>query len=531
VSMLDAARSPATRRIIAIVTLASALAVFSADALIVGQRNRATAAAQEAGAPRVLDVRSNDLADVRAALDEVDPKGEEVTPVVRVHPPGEDAPDTLAVVASSFRDIALFPGGAASDTRWDKLAPPDAPPIDLVGTELDIDADDSTLTSVRVDGKPHPVTLGVDLVNQAGESLHTTLGTFPKAAAHRHFHQLVSCSEGCHVTGIWTSTLPGATIEGAVTLRNLTARPSGEVVPLGPAQQWTKYATRETGEVTPTSTTPDELTVTFKGKGVSPMTMQQRWLPTVVPALVSGPLPQDGVGNQFTLAGLDGEGQPAAKVGSLDRVPASEPNTYVADLDTLQRGRSVLATDRLQIWFGDDDPALLDRVTDALADRGISVAGTTTLRDIKRTYDESAAAWSLQLAALVGAVSLLIALLVLVVSAVSGWRFRTRDFAALRMSGVPRRSIRSMAVAAQFPAVLVGVAAGGISGLLGAHLAMPIVPLFATAPQVSTLDLGTAWWAVLAAVVLSLVVLGAGSVLIGRALASRAELRRLRETL
>ncbi|MFC6345497.1 hypothetical protein ACFP8W_26160, partial [Nocardioides hankookensis] len=97
--------------------------------------------------------------------------------------------------------------------------------------------------------------------------------------------------------------------------------------------------------------------------------------------------------------------------------------------------------------------------------------------------------------------------------------------------GVPRRSIRSVAVAAQFPAVLVGVAAGALSGLFGAQLAMPIVPLFATAPEVSTLDLSAAWWAVVVAVVLSLVVLGAGSVIIGRALASRAELRRLRETL
>jgi hypothetical protein len=259
--------------------------------------------------------------------------------------------------------------------------------------------------------------------------------------------------------------------------------------------------------------------------------LNQRWLPTTIPALVAGPLPRDSVGNRFTLSGLDGQAQQAAKVGRLARVPASEPRTFVADLDLLERGRQVLATGRLEVWFADDDLAVLDQVEQALSDRGIDTWSVTKLPEIQRRYDESAAAWSLQLAALVGAVALLIALLVLVVSAVSGWRFRTRDFAALRMSGVPRRSVRSMAVAAQLPAVLVGVVAGGLSGLFGAQLAMPIVPLFATAPAVSTLDLGTAWWAVLAAVVVSLAVLGAGSILIGRALASRAELRRLRETL
>lgn len=531
VSMLDAARSPATRRIVAIVTLASALAVFSADALVVGQRNRVTAAQQEAGAAMVLAVRGNELADLRSALDEVDPDGAKVTPVVRVLPPGDGAPGTLAVVASSFRDIALFPGGAPSDDLWDRLRPPDAAPIDVTGAELSLDADRSTLVSHRVDGNLHPVTLGLDLVTPNGETLHTTFGTLPGPTEHARFTQRVSCSDGCHVTGVWASTLPGASITGAVTLRNLTAGPSGEVVPLGPAEQWTKYGVPKTGTVTPSSDTADALTVTFDGRGASPMTMQQRWLPTVVPALVAGDLPPDSVRNRFTLAGLDGQAQGAAKVGSLERVPASRPNTFVADLDSLERGRSVLGTDRLEVWLADDDPALLDRVTDALDERGIAVSDVTTLDEIQRTYDESAAAWSLQLAALVGAVALLIALLVLVVSAVSGWRFRTRDFAALRMSGVPRRSIRSIAVAAQVPAVLVGVAAGGLSGLFGAQLAMPIVPLFATAPEVSTLDLGTAWVAVLVAVVLSLAVLGAGSVVIGRALAARAEVRRLRETM
>lgn len=532
VSLLDAARSPATRRIIAIVTLASALAVFSADALVVGGRNRVTAAQQEAGAARVVEVRGNELAQLRAAIDEVDPDGKQLTPVVRVLPPGEQAIGTLAVVASSFRDIALFPGGTASEAVWGKLTPPDVEPIDLVADELSLDVDDSTLVSHRTDGESHPVTIGLDLVNRRGETLHTTFGVLPEGPAdHRRFTQRVSCTEGCHVTGVWASTLPSASLEGAVTLRNLTQRPSGEVVPLGPADEWTPYDVREDGTVTPSSNTPDDLTVTFDGRGATPMTMQQRWLPTIVPALVAGPLPPSAVGNRFQLAGLDGELQQAAQVGTLPRVPASPANTFVADLDSLQRGHSVLATDQLEIWFADDDPALLDRVRTALDEQGLAISSTTTLADVRRGYDASAAAWSLQLAAVVGGVALLIALLVLVVSAVSGWRFRTRDFAALRMSGVPRASIRAMAVAAQLPAVLVGVVAGGISGVVGAQLAMPIVPLFATAPEVSTLNLDTAWWAVLVAVLAALAVLGTGSVLIGRALAARSELRRLRETL
>ncbi len=89
VSILDAARNPATRRVVAIVTLATALAVFSADAMAVGQRNRSAAAEQQIGAARVATMLNPDLADVRAALAEVDPDGDRVTPVVRMIQPGD----------------------------------------------------------------------------------------------------------------------------------------------------------------------------------------------------------------------------------------------------------------------------------------------------------------------------------------------------------------------------------------------------------------------------------------------------------
>jgi hypothetical protein len=57
------------------------------------------------------------------------------------------------------------------------------------------------------------------------------------------------------------------------------------------------------------------------------------------------------------------------------------------------------------------------------------------------------------------------------------------------------------------------------------------VPLFAGEPRVSTLDLHTAWSVVALTAAAVALVLGLGSVLIGRALARRSGVRRLRETL
>jgi hypothetical protein len=528
-SVVDAARSPATRRIVAIVTLATALAVFSADALLVGERNRQSASEQQAGAPAVMDVGGTDVLAVRAALADVDPDGKLATPVVRTVPANNTARVTLAVLPEQFKDIALFPGGGPSDDVWRRLDPPDTEPISFRGNHVGLTLTDSTLRSVRVGGELQPVTVGLDLeIASTGETLHVALGDVAASDRTAHLGHDVSCSAGCHVTGLWLGTLPGAAMDGRATVGDLTT--GGGSVPLGPASQWNGFLDATQGSLQPTGGG-DRLVVKVDGRGAAELAMSQAWIPGQLPALVAGTLPPGSSENRFTLVGLDAEDQPAARAGDLDRVPAAGPQTSVVNLDLAVRGTEIAPTDRVSVWLADDDPALLDRVRDALADHQLRVANVRTLADVRSSYDESAAAWSLQLAALIGAAALLIALLVLVVSAVSSWRFRTRDLAALRMAGVPGRSIGTMSVAAQLPAVVVGVVAGTAAGLYGAQLALPIVPLFAEAPLVSTLDLGVAWGAVLAAALAALVVLGLGAVLIGRAMARRSELRRLRETI
>lgn len=531
VSILDAARNPATRRVVAIVTLATALAVFSADAMSVGQRNRTAAAEQQIGAARVVSMLNPEVADVRAAVADVDPDGDRITPVVRMIQPGLGAKETVAVLPEQFERIALFPGGAPDPSVWDAIAAPDDTSIAITGSELSVDVVGSTLDSVEVEGGQEDVRIGVDLALPTGQVLRSTLGTMPAGRDSMTFEKAVSCGDGCRLVGVWLASLPGAEITGTATLRDLTVEPSGEVVTLGPADHWRAADDGRAGSLVASSDAPDELTVTTKGQGTALLTLEHEWLPRVIPTLVAGAIPPGGTPEAFSITSLDGEFQPATEVGTLDRVPAAGPETNVANLDTLERGRQVSPAAQVEIWFADDDEALYDEVVAALGERDIAVAASTTLAETRRGYDETTPAWSLQLAALVGALAILIALLVLLVSAISGWRLRTRDLAALRMSGLARRSVRRVAVAAQLPAVLVGVLAGTLAGLVGAQLAMPLVPLFATAPEVSTEDLSTAWWAAGGAAAGAVLVLGVGSVLIGRALASRAELRRLRETL
>ena len=114
----------------------------------------------------------------------------------------------------------------------------------------------------------------------------------------------------------------------------------------------------------------------------------------------------------------------------------------------------------------------------ALRERGIAVADVRRSSTIRQAYEDTVATWSLALGAVVGPAVILIALLVLLVLAVTGWRDRARDLAILRLNGAGRRTTRRLAVWAQLPAVLLAVAAGVAAGLVGAALAMPDVSFF-----------------------------------------------------
>ena len=185
----------------------------------------------------------------------------------------------------------------------------------------------------------------------------------------------------------------------------------------------------------------------------------------------------------------------------------------------------------MQVWFDTEDPAALDRVRAALRPAGIEVAGVRRVSEVRAAYDTSVPAWSLQLGVLAAVAGLLLAALVLVLLVASTWRRRSRDLACLAMTGMPQRALGRVAVGEQLPIVLLAVLAGGGCGLLGAALALPTVPLFATEKPASTLDLSAPWAPVLAVLAGALVVLGLVAWLCGAAVAGRARLSRVRETL
>lgn len=523
--LLDAARSPATRRTVAVVAVASALLVFAVDAFAVGQRNRQLQAEQQVGAAAALSVDTTDLAGVRAAVHQADPTGHRATPVVVVAPPSSVGPTTVAVIPDQIVHVTASPA-VLDQMPLQRLRPPPGDPLRLTGTRVAVRVHTSAL---KVGGlgpgtEPHLV---IGVVFPAGDPGTLDLGPLPAAGTTRRLRTPMSCSDGCLVTHLGVSGAPGAAVTTRLVLGALDTDEG--TVPLGTADSWTRVRGHQ-GSMRALAAAPEGgLVVKANTNQSDEVDLPQQWFPTTVPALVTGALPPDSSGDHFALTGLDAQVRPAVRVGTIDRVPGGPPDTALVNLETIARGSGIYPSDHIQVWLGSTDPGLRSRVRAALAAHHLPVVSSATLADQRTAYDRSASAWGLALGRVVGVLALLLAVLVLVVVAATTWRARARDLAALAMAGVPRSVLGGVVAGGQLLAVVPAVVAGTATGILGAAVALRSIPLFTQEPDVPVLDLSTAWPAALAAGVAALVVLGVGGWLTGRAVARRGDLDRLRE--
>ena len=290
---------------------------------------------------------------------------------------------------------------------------------------------------------------------------------------------------------------------------------------LGPPSGWRRVSGLG-GSMIPAEDPAGDLGVVINTTGAEPPVMVSVWVPEPVPALVSGD--EEGV---FSAPGLGGVIDMTA-VGTLPWVPGSPPGSRVVDLEgLLRRADAGVFSGGVEVWS--DDASAMDRAESELRKRGVTVVDVTTVGDVRAELDASPAAWSLALSVLVGGAALLVAMLVMIVATASTWRARATDLAALRMAGLPNRSLRRMELLGQLPVVMVGALAGAGCGIVAAVLALPGVRQFTVPPEIDTTDFSTPWVAVVAAAVAALLLLTALGVATARWTARRAPLSRIRE--
>ncbi len=519
-ALLAVARRPVTRRVVTVVTVASALLVFSTYAVSVGGRNRQLAAQRDSGAPMVADLTGTDVARVESALAAV--ADGHATPVVRIA--GDKVfRTTLAVDPGAFGRVALFPGADPGAVPWSRLQVPTGRRLALTGAAISLLV---TPDGFRVaDGKA--ATLQLQLLDAAGDQKNVDLGRIPTDRPQT-LRAAVPCQAGCTVVQLGVTTLYGTGYGGRLTIGDVRVAGGGTDLP-GTAADW-RPGRLEANSVEAAAATPGTLGLRLSNDGKTALGVTSGWFPAALPAVVVGPgTPSAGA---VLGTGLNGADRPLARIASLPSAPAVAGAAALVDLDLLRHwGSRAGRSARLQVWFDTEDPAALERVRAALRRHGVEISGVRRVSDVRGSYDASVPAWSLQLGVLAAVAGLLLAALVLVLLVASTWRRRSRDLACLGMTGVPRRGLGRVAVGEQLPIVVLAVLVGAGCGLLGAVLALPRVPLFARPRPASTLDLSAPWGSVLVVLAATLAVLGLVAWLCGRTVVARARLSRVREVL
>jgi hypothetical protein len=518
--IVTAVRRPAASRVLVMVVVASSLLVFCVNALVVGQHNRQRAAEQDNGAPYALSVQPTRLTDLVAAVAAADPDHRHLTPVVTTTNNGTTTAPTIAVDSTAFPRVAYFPLSQPRAADWDRIHPPRVDPLPLTGETLagTVASDDLRLTGPSA-ARVEELRISLQVLRADGLTMTSELSVIPTKDGTTTFSAPVQCASGCTVTGIAVTAPVGGKLDGTVVLRDLTL--DGQPFSLGQPTGWRKVSNRG-GDVVPVSDAAGSLGVQVTTDGSTPPVMVSAWVPDPVPALVSTDEP-DVFPAPWLLGQID-----MTVAGSLERVPGSPPGSRVVDLEgLLRRAQGSSANLIIQVWS--DDAGALDRATTELKKRGITPGGVTSVDDVRADLDASPAAWSLSLSVLVGLAALLVAALVIIVATATTWRGRATDLAALRMAGLPSRSLRRLELLGQLPVVLVGSLVGAICGVLAAVVALPGVRQFTEPPAVDTTDFSTPWPAVLVAAVVTVLLLSALTLASSRWTARRASLSRLRE--
>jgi hypothetical protein len=528
-AFLSSSRRGTTRWLVPIVTVGLALIVVTTDALAVGVRNWSARAEAEVGAASVLTLASIDLTAVAKAVQEIDPLGDRVTPVAVVSPTEQSKLTTIGVVPESFRRIALWPGVEVAGLAWDRLTAPTVPPLVITGTRVTYHVEAPAFEVVRPAARrpPTSLTLALRVVRPDGSVDPLPLSVLPEGGVDGDQEVPVDCAAGCRISGIGVLAAPStAAVTGSASISRFAV--NGRPVDLAGVGSWRDVSS---DDYVVTGTLVDQaLRLDYANNGSTQTFLIHASVPDVVPTLTTPTATPTAPAATFSGSYVDGSSVMLRSAGTVTFVPGGPAAAGIVHLDNLlaQGWRSRGAT-VLRAYVDSRDPAYIAQVTSALAERGIPVVATTHASDLAAGYGATAAAWSLQLAAAVGVLSLLVVAAGIVVLASTSSRARRRDYAGLRLVGQRRRERALLAQLETVPVIVVSAVLGVAVGLWAAPPAVGMMPLFTTPPPTYPLDLRTAYQPALIAGLAGLVILAVVGAITSLRVARRADLQRLRD--
>ena len=416
---IELARRPAARRALTLAVLGVALVCFGATAVDLGEQARASRAAVELGAERVLEVESIAGPALRTAVRAADPEGRWAMAAVRINPPGS-AP-VLAVDADRLAAVArprVDPAIAA------RLRPPVAPSIWVDGARLEVDA---TAGGGLDDDAPN-----LYAVLRYGEERRLDLGQI-RPGRRTYAVDFSSCTQPCRLIGLEVEdSLDQFTLTVHEIRQGAPDRPLADAAALADPAGWRAAATGDPTAVRPgLSVGADGAALQFRVSARG-----QRLLvadtPDTLPALTTPATPPT-TQQLWSVAAPSGDRALAGSVASLPALPGAGAAGLVVDVEYLDRVVPMTAGGQPQVWLSAAAPP---DAADRLAAAGIRVVSESRATDAVALADRHGVALAGRASYFAAGFALLLALLGLGLVAGVERRDRADQAAVLRAQGV-----------------------------------------------------------------------------------------------
>jgi hypothetical protein len=489
----QAGRRRGGARTAVLLTVATALAVFAADAFDAAAATRASQAAMQVGADRVLHVEAGSLPQLVAAVDRADPAGRTMMAAAELVPEGEQG-RILAV------DAGRLPAVGAWQPSWSDLAvselahrlhPTTPEPLLLPGPDLAVTAgldlfgrDRTPAGESPIDPVRGPLVLFADLRGADGRTTTVRLGQV-HGDTRTYRATLPDCTAPCALTALRLDRGAGVLgdVFGTLRVTGLESPAGRPVAGALRAERWQVGRTRvtEPGRKPPVavrSPGSDGLVWDLRARDSDQVVVGVAEAPLDLPVVLADGMPaaEPYPGSDGGSFGTSIGGQPTVHrvVGRVHVLPRSGRLGTLVDLRYAALRSPDAAPDQLQVWLSPG--AGRDAVT-RLQAQGVRVVGSESLAAARRDLDRSASALSflLLLFAAVAAVGLALAGVVTDLFVVG--RRRAREVAAMRSLGLSPRTVAGAGALEQLLVLGTGVLLGTVAGFLAVRLALPRVPL------------------------------------------------------
>ncbi len=466
------ARRPGSARIASVLAVATCLLLVGVQAWAVAQRNRFERSAAETGADVVLHTRAASSRLLLTAVRAADPGGRYAMAVVEA-PANDTSTRLLAVDATRADQVLLW--GAPAD-RPGPLGPvlhPALPdPLPLGPGRLAV-----TVDLQQVDS-PSPLRLSARL-DVDGTSTRLALGTLRPGTATYGAQLPAACHPDSCQLGALAVGHPGTDIQAAnarLELRTVTVGAAALPTGFDDPRSWRPGA--------PTVGGPQvvlragaSLSVQVHTPGGPDAEVVRANAPEPLPAVVGRDAVGDSAGPQAG-TGLTGSTTRFDVIRAVGHVPRGGTGAALVDLDLALRLTADGGPGDGEVWLSRDDRSAERDLQVALLSRGVTVTGRETRGALERGYAGDGAVLALRLLLVCGAAAVLVAVGALGVGAWVGGRQRSYEVAALRVVGIPRRTVRRLLLLDSAGTVLLALVCGAVAALIAVVAVLPVLPEF-----------------------------------------------------